>query len=140
MTADDDHLRLLSIVHFVVAGLAALLALFPVAHLVVGVRMVTGGLPEDSRKADLQIFGWMFIFVASAIIICGLAFAACLAMAGRCIARRSHYTFCLVMAALACAFVPLGTVLGVFTILVLQRRSVKQMFGQAVTDPPPVPA
>jgi hypothetical protein len=140
MTADDDHLRLLSFGHFVVAGLAALVALFPVIHLVVGVRMVTGTLPEDSRNADLRIFGWMFIFIASAIIICGLAFAACLAMAGRCLARRSHYTFCLVMAALACGFVPLGTVLGVFTILVLQRRTVKQMFGQAVTDPPPVPA
>jgi hypothetical protein len=44
-----------------------------------------------------------------------------------------EYTFCLVMAGVACMFMPFGTVLGVFTIIVLLRDSVKELFG--VTEP-----
>jgi len=33
------------------------------------------------------------------------------------------------MACIECLFMPFGTVLGVFTILVLVRESVKQLFG-----------
>ena len=43
--------------------------------------------------------------------------------------RRKHYTFCFVMACVECLSVPFGTVLGVFTILVLNRASVKELFN-----------
>jgi hypothetical protein len=36
-----------------------------------------------------------------------------------------------VIAAISCLLVPLGTVLGIFTILVLVRPSVKERFGVA---------
>jgi len=66
-----------------------------------------------------------------AMITLGLAFAVCLVVAGRKLAQQSGYTFCLVMAALSCLVVPLGTVLGVFTILVLLRPTVKERFAAA---------
>ena len=52
-----------------------------------------------------------------------------MAIAGRFLATRKHYMFCLVMAAIECLFTPFGTVLGVFTIVVLMRDSVKQSFA-----------
>ncbi len=39
--------------------------------------------------------------------------------------------FCLVVAGVECAFMPFGTVLGVFTIAVLMRESVKELFEPA---------
>ena len=36
--------------------------------------------------------------------------------------------FCLVMGAVECVFMPFGTVLGIFTIIVLMRESVKPLF------------
>jgi len=43
--------------------------------------------------------------------------------------------FCLIVAGIICIFMPLGTILGVFTIIVLVRPSVKAMFeGQAPVD------
>lgn len=39
---DAQHLRLLSIFHYVVAGIAAFFALLPVFHLVFGLMMVGG--------------------------------------------------------------------------------------------------
>lgn len=37
--------------------------------------------------------------------------------------------FCLIMAGIACLFMPFGTVLGVFTIVVLTRESVREMIS-----------
>lgn len=37
--------------------------------------------------------------------------------------------YCLVMAGIECMFMPFGTVLGVFTIIVLMRESVQKLFA-----------
>jgi hypothetical protein len=55
-------------------------------------------------------------------ILLGWTFAALVLIAGSCIAHRKHYTFCFVMACVECLSMPFGTVLGVFTILVLNRQ------------------
>ena len=64
-------------------------------------------------------------------LACGWTAAVLLAWSGRCLAQRRRYIFCMVMAAIACLFVPLGTVLGVFTIVVLAKPEVKATFDQA---------
>lgn len=128
-TQDDlEHLRLLSIFHYVVGGLSALVALFPAIHLAMGIWMVSGTFPEPDPS--MRGMGWFFIVIASTMILTGLTFAGLIVAAGRCLSRRTYYMFCLVIAAIECVFVPFGTVLGVFTIIVLQRPSVKQLFGR----------
>jgi len=42
--------------------------------------------------------------------------------------QRRSWVFCIVVAALSCIGIPFGTALGVFTLLVLSRHSVKCMF------------
>lgn len=66
----------------------------------------------------------------------GWTLAVGLFVAGYLLARRRGYFFCLVMAGIACTFSPFGTVLGVFTLLVLLRSSVKQLFGRTGGDGP----
>lgn len=129
----DEHLRLISIFHYVVAALAALFACFPIIHLVIGVAMLSGAFPKGSGADDLKWVGGFFVAFASLWILMGLSFAACLILAGRSLARRVRYTFCLVMAGLECMFVPFGTVLGVFTLLTLTKEDVKARFGPAAT-------
>lgn len=126
MNQDQEHLRLLEIFHYVVAGLAALFSFLPIFHLVIGIIMVMGGWDGSSEAA---LVGWLFIGLSSLFIVSGLAFAACLVLAGRFLVRHRRYYFCLVMAATNCAFVPFGTVLGVFTIIVLVRPTVMELFG-----------
>ena len=141
MNPDDEHLRLLSIFHYVVAGLVALFGLFPVVHLVIGILAVTGRLEGQGHGGDPgRWFGWFFIGFALIFILAALTFAVLLACAGRFLARRQHYLFCLVVAALACGFMPFGTLLGVFTLLVLLRDSVKRQFGYPPGAPGDVPA
>ncbi len=138
MTRDEEHLRLLSIFHYVVGGLAALFALFPIFHLVIGLFLI---LAPDQFAGNghggppAALIGWFFVIFAAAFITIGWTLAAFVLSAGRFLARRKHYTFCLVMAAVECMFMPFGTVLGVFTIMVLMREPVKQLFG---SNPPGV--
>ena len=128
---DDEHLRLLEIFHYVVAGLAGLFSLFPVIHLVLGLVILSGKMDEPGGTPAPAALGWVFVAFASCAILLGLTFATCLAVAGRCLRARRRYTFCLVMAGLSCMFMPIGTVLGVFTILVLLREGVRARFQAA---------
>lgn len=135
-TEDLQQLKLLSIFHYLLAGMTALVSLMPLIHLAMGLAIITGALPMHSTQAqDDQVaprmLGWIFVGVAVVAITFGMALAACMAYAGRCIARRRHHLFCLIVAGLCCMMMPLGTVLGVFTLVVLLRPQVKALFDAA---------
>ncbi|WP_312682385.1 hypothetical protein [Stenotrophomonas chelatiphaga] len=136
---DADHLRLLSIFHYVVAGITALFSLFPLIHLVMGLAIVTGHLPMESEQGnepfDPRLFGWFFVAFAGAFIAGGLTLAGFMAYAGRCLAQRRRHVLCMVVAGISCCFMPFGTVLGVFTLIVLVRPAVKAAFGAAPVTP-----
>jgi hypothetical protein len=136
MNRDEEHLKLLSIFHYVVAGCAALFALFPVIYLIFGLVMLLAPASFAGNGSPPPAFvGWIFIIMGSVFIILGWTFAAFVFTAGRFLARRKHYTFCLVMAGVECLFMPFGTVLGVFSILVLIRETVKPLFAPRPVSP-----
>jgi hypothetical protein len=129
-TAQDlEHLRLLSIFHYVVAAITAVFSLLPVLHLVIGIAMVTGKM--EASDPDAAIAGWFFIGFAALFIAFGLTFAGFVAYAGRCLRQRRRHTLCLVVAALECMMMPFGTVLGVFTLIALTKPPVKALFADA---------
>jgi hypothetical protein len=128
---DEEHLKLLSIFHYIAGGLAGLFALFPVIHLVLGfVFILAPEVFESKGEAPPAFVGWFFVIFAGLFIIIGWVFAAFVITTGRFLARRRHRLFCLVIAGIECAFIPFGTVLGVFTIIVLMRESVKELFSK----------
>jgi hypothetical protein len=129
MNEDQEHLRLLSVFHYVVAGLMGLFSLIPVLHLVIGIAMITGAIGDSGGDPGATLFGWFFALFAGTFILMGLSTAACVALTGRFLAQRRHYTFCFVMECVGCMFVPFGTVLGVLGLIVLLRPSVKELFG-----------
>jgi hypothetical protein len=132
MKQDLDHLKLLSIFHYVAAGMAALVACIPFIHFFMGLALATGALGDaDPEGRPVGIF---IMAIAALFIFLGWVFAALVAVAGRSLAQRKRYTYCLVMAGIECIFMPVGTVLGVFTIIVLMRDSVKELFGHRATE------
>ena len=129
MTRDEEQLRLLSIFHYVASGLAALFACFPVFHLTIGLVLVFAPQAFAGNGQPPPAFlGWFFVIFAATFMLLGWTFAAFILTAGRCLARRKHYMFCLIMAGVECLFMPFGTVLGTFTIITLVREPVKQLF------------
>jgi len=127
---DTEHLKLLAIFHYVVAAMMALWASFPIIHFVVGALLAFGKLDEGEHGPPPAFIGWFFMLFAGTWICVGWTVAICTVMPGRKLARREGHLFCLVVAAvMAATCLPFGTVLGVFTIIVLMRPSVKQAFG-----------
>ena len=131
MNKDAEHLRYLSIGFYVYGALTALFSLFPLIHVTIGILIATGNFAEGENPPP-PFFGWMFAGVGATIIVIGMTMAVLNIIAGRFISKRKGYIFCFVMAAVACAFAPFGTVLGVFTIIVLLRDPVKEMFGRSI--------
>lgn len=132
---DLDHLKLLSVFHYVCAGLTILASLIPVLYLALGLAILVS--PEFVQKMEGEVqpdqtVAVAFVLVTAVLLFLGVAIALCLFFAGRCLARQTHYIFCKVIAVLECLwFPPFGTVLGILNLVVLSRESVKQLFGCA---------
>ncbi len=128
---NQEHLRLLSIFHYILAGISAVFSCIPIIHLVIGIVAIN--CPECFKDEAGQIpppfFGWIFTIIGAVMIFLGWAFAFCLFLAGRYLVRRKHYLFCFVTACISCLFIPFGTALGVFTIIVLSRSQVAKLFN-----------
>jgi hypothetical protein len=128
---DADHLRLISIFHFVGAGFAVLgigfLGLhYLFLHAVLSNQDVwrnqRGAMPHPEQffaifKWFYVVFGVLFLMSAVANLLSGLF-----------ILRRKYRAFSLVVACLNLIHIPLGTILGVFTLVVLLRPSVREVY------------
>lgn len=134
MSQDAEQLRLLSIFHYVVGGLAALFSLFPLIHLSIGLMLILhpGKMSRGGEFPEAMV-GWLFVIMGGLIILFGETLAILIITAGRFLGQRSHYKFCQVIAGIECIFTPFGTVLGVFTLIVLLRDSVKPLFNHVPT-------
>lgn len=130
LTPDEDHLRLLVIFHWVVGGIQVVFGFFPIFHLIIGILFATGTLkdPNGHVDPDAKLFGWIFIGVAVTVMLVAWAFAAATLYSGFLIRRRRARTFSLVVAGVNCIHFPFGTALGIFTLIVLLRRSVEDLY------------
>jgi hypothetical protein len=77
---EEQHLQLLAIFHYIVGGLAAFFACFPLIHLTIGVVMVCGGF--SGNQAPLAILGWLFIILGGGFFLAGQSLAVCIIIAG----------------------------------------------------------
>lgn len=129
---DLEHLRLLKIFQYVYAGLTGLFGLFPLIYIGMGAMIVSGSLPmgPPSRGGGPgpEMMGWFFIAFGGAFVLFVETLAVLTFFAARSIADHRRRVFCMVIAAFQCLNMPLGTILGVFTLVVLSRPSVKALF------------
>jgi hypothetical protein len=140
MNQDTEHLQLLSIFHYIVAGLAALFSFFPLLYTGMGAVFVWVAQhpnPKQTGEPPPEVLGWIFVALGLFFFLLGLTMAICILIAGRTIAKRTRYRFAFVMACIECLFMPFGTILGIFTLIVLSRESVKKLFGLEPSTLPP---
>ena len=129
MNKDEEHLKYLVIGHYILGALLGLISLFPVIHVVVGLSILFGGFPEGDNPPPVW-FGGMFAGIGTFLILLFLSWAILNLVVARSLAKRKRHLFCMIVSGVNCLSAPVGTLLGVFTLIVLFRDSVKPMFGK----------
>jgi len=129
---DADHLQLLAVFHFVLAGFAVAGLAFLGLHYALMHAFLTnpamlanqkGGGPPP--QAFFAIFKWFYVIFGIMLVIAALGNL----LSGLFIKKRKHRTFSLIVAGLDILQIPFGTVLGVFTLVVLLRESVLEIYS-----------
>lgn len=129
---DQSHLKALSICWYVMAGLQLIGGLCGGLYMVIGVIM--GIAASADGDEDAALVGFLFVGGLGLLMLLIFAFIALLSfLTAKGLAHQRRSALIYVMSALACMNVPLGTVLGVFTFIVMGRDTVKDAFA-AVRD------
>jgi hypothetical protein len=123
-----ERLKLLSVFHYVIAGIMVLFGCFPLIHVTAGLMMLTGRMGGGPNPPPPEWFGLIFVGMGAAMSVFFWALAGAAAASGYFLRAQRHWTFCLVVAGLECMNMPLGTILGVFTIITLVDPQAKAMF------------
>jgi len=95
-------------------------------HLAMGVAILTGGF--EGADAPPEFMGWIFVVLPGLAILFAWTLAGFVITSGRRLKRRTNLEFCMIVAGIECVFMPLGTVLGIFTLLILSKQQVKELF------------
>src|SRR5437762_12628301 len=122
MNQDKEHLRLLAIFHYIVAGLAALFLFFPLLYTTIGaifIFVARHGTPKPGEELPPEFLGWLFVGLGPFLFLLGCTMGNCIFIAGRSLSHRIGSSFFFVMARIECLLITVGTVLCVFTIVVL---------------------
>ena len=133
---DRGHVKLLAIFHFIGAGLGLAGLLFLCIHYAFFNAFLSrpeifeskGQTPPPRQVIEMfGLFKWFYLvmgawFVLSAVLNLVSAIG---------LFRLKWRTFSLVTAGINCLHMPMGTALGVFTIIVLLRESVVELYDAA---------
>lgn len=138
---EDKYLSVLSIIHYVMAIPVILVGCFPLIHLTIGLGMLLGDFPVQPGSAPppeglFEMVGSMFVVIATIIVATFWGLGISMIVVGRALAKRRFHTFCLVVAFFVAMFAPLGTILGLLTILLLVQPTVRARFEGERSDPP----
>ncbi len=134
MTKDQEQLKQLSVSHLVLGILTSLGSCVFLIDVTIGIAALNGKFDDNGLPTPPE-FGWLFLIMGS------LAFLACLSIsilsiiASKKLKAHKSRIFCLVVAGIECLNMPLGTVLGIFTIILLTKEPVIQLFaGQPLPE------
>lgn len=131
---DLEHLRLLKMGYYVMAGIAVLNSFFPLLLIGGGILLMFVRQPaNDIAGMDPQIVGYLLMCTGSIFLVFAVGGAIAYFMTARALRDRRRRTFCMLVAAFNCLSIPWGTVLGAGTLVVLNRERVKALF-----NPPPI--
>ncbi len=114
---------------FIIKGILTLcFSLFPIFYIFLGSFIFTRQAPDDGA----QVVGMIMVVIGILIFLLLLAVGIVSIMAGNYLGRKTHYTFIFVVSIINCFTGILGIVLGIFTLIELNKPYVRQLFGKSV--------
>ena len=125
------QLRTLAILHYIWGGLniAGGIALI-IIYTSVGIGMVAAGaIHGEPDQIALGIFAGVFIMFAFTLGFFIIASAVLSIVSASLMLKRKNRVFSIVIAGTECANAPLGVLLGVFTIVILSKPELRELYN-----------
>lgn len=129
---DEEHLRLLSIGYYISGGLSIAFSFVGLLYMAIGIFLFTvnssssaaaGGPPPQFIGSIMGILGLsIFVFLITMGVLKFIS--------GSHLKKRKGRILSMVVAGVNCLEFPYGTLLSVFTFMVLSRSSVKKLFKE----------
>lgn len=127
---DEEQLRLLPVFYWVLAALDMLFSSYGLIYILYGALLTI--VSENSSVSAQEVPGfiaWFMYGMGAAFMAWFIGNAVLKVLAGLWIKRRRRRIPVLLVAGLTCLSIPFGTIIGVFTLIVLLRPSVAALFG-----------
>lgn len=129
----SQHLKVLSIVYYVFAGIMGLLSCIPFIHIFLGISALNNpemfegeSNPEEASK----MFGYLFTGIGSLVVLIGWTVTILTFLTGRFIGKQQRWLYCMVMSGILCLSFPFGTVLGITSLILLSKPQYKSLFEE----------
>ncbi|MCP9200859.1 hypothetical protein MKO06_13140 [Gramella sp. GC03-9] len=127
MDTNHNNLHVFKILFIIKGILSILLSFLPVIYFFIGTWMVTSQVSNDEHAG---IAGGIMMVVGGFIFLFLLALGIVTILAGKYIGEQRRYTFVLVVAIVNCITGILGILLGIFSIIELNKPEVRKLFGK----------
>ncbi|MDD2199192.1 MAG: hypothetical protein PHE08_05650 [Bacteroidales bacterium] len=126
------NLNTLAILQYVWAGLNILSALIAfVVYFILGAVFASDDIAfSGDDEMAFKFIGGFFMVLALIVLVIILISSVLKILCGIFMQKKKNRVFCIVIAALECFNIPLGTALGVFTIIELEKQEAKELFAQ----------
>jgi glucan phosphoethanolaminetransferase (alkaline phosphatase superfamily) len=126
------NLNTLAILQYVWAGFTFFSAIVVfIIYFVIGAVFTSDNINFNGDEEIAFKFIGGFFFIISIVVLLLLIISSVLKiLCGIFMQKRKNRVFCIVIAALECFNIPLGTALGIFTIIELEKQEAKELFGK----------
>ena len=131
---ERQHLKLLGL-FYIIFGVLGVLNLFGLCMIPLFEKALIGfqenvDMSHDQTEAVKATFRVLSLCLI-ALTIVHVFFNV---LVGICLIRHWYYTACFLAGILTCLAFPLGTILGIFTLIVLSKTETKRLFGRTIPE------
>ena len=133
MDRDRGRVRRVAIWFVIIGVLTIIAGTFLLGWVQMGIDFI-GTAPGELKNVPHvyvtheHVLGWVVVALSTVAVLLVWGVGTGMIAAGFCMRRRQRYTFCYVMAYLSCLVIPAGSILGWYTIVLLRRRSAREIF------------
>jgi hypothetical protein len=127
LVLDEEHLRLLSLLHYVSGGMTLAFGLmFGVWMGFMGAIFAT--MASESAAPHRQAPPTEFFLIFGLLGLAAIVYGVLELISGRLMSQRRRWLFSFIVSLPRVVLVPYGSMLTIFTLIVLDRRSVKSLY------------